>query len=73
MLQRKVIFYGVGVEASAPNTVSITYTKGCLAGRDSLGGLATAAEDKKESDYNKPDPVIVKEIAKTVIHKRSSI
>ena len=34
---------------------------------------AAAAEDHDKSDYNKPDPVIIKKIAKTVVHNRSSV
>lgn len=35
--------------------------------------LAAAAEDKDQGDYDDPKRVIVKKIAKTVIHKKSSI
>ena len=32
-----------------------------------------AAEDNEKGDYYKPDPIIIKDIAKTVIHIRSSL
>lgn len=34
---------------------------------------AAAAEDQQQCDDNQPDPVVVKQIAKTVIHKNSSV
>ena len=34
--------------------------------------LAAAAEDQNQSNDNQPDPVIVKKIAQTVIHKMRS-
>ena len=35
--------------------------------------VAAAAENENERSYNDPEPVVIKDIAKTVIHKNSSV
>ena len=39
----------------------------------SAAAASAAAEYDKKSDYNKPDPVVIKKIAKTVVHEKSSV
>jgi len=47
--------------ASAAATVAVSVT------------VSAAAENKNERCYNDPKPAIIKDIAKTVIHKKSSV